>query len=96
MNGQSYESSQANAQMTVQVTGTNFGLVGTQGPQGGRAYVYLDGTYQFTIDNYRATAGYRTVVAWFNFGSSSTHTVRVVVEGTAGRPYVGVDSFLLS
>jgi hypothetical protein len=96
MNGRTYESSQANAQMSVQVTGTDFGLVSTQGPAGGRAFVYLDGTYQFTIDNYRATASHRTVVAWFRFGSRSTHTITVVVEGTSGRPYVGVDSFLLS
>ena len=31
-----------------------------------------------------------------NFGSPSTHTIRVVVEGTAGRPYFDVDSILVS
>lgn len=96
MNGTLYESSQANASMTVNITGTNFGLVSTQGTGGGRAFVYLDGVYQYTIDNYKATASNRTVVAWFNFGSFGSHTVKVVVEGTAGRPYVDIDSFLVS
>jgi hypothetical protein len=97
MNGRLYESSQANAYMEVQVNSTtNFGLVSSRYPTGGRAFVYLDGVYQFTIDAYGASASYREVIAWMNFGSPSTHTIRVVVEGTAGRPYFDVDSILVS
>ncbi|HRI97174.1 MAG TPA: C1 family peptidase [Nocardioides sp.] len=96
MNGRLYETGTANAYMQVQVTATNFGLVSTKGSGAGRAYVYLDGAYQFTIDAYDASTSYRHVVAWMNFGSSSTHTIRVVNEGTSGRPYFDIDSILLS
>lgn len=96
MNGREYEASTANAQMSVRVTGTNVGLVSTRGPRGGRAFVYLDGQYQFAIDTYAASAQYRVVVGWLRFASAGTHTVTVVVEGTQGRPYVGIDSILLS
>ena len=57
MNGRLYETSQVNADMQVQVNNaTNFGLVSSRYPSGGRAFVYLDGVYQFTIDTYGGSA----------------------------------------
>jgi len=96
MNGRLYESSQANAYMEVQVNSTtHFGLVGSEGPAYGRAFVYVDGAYSFTIDAYSASVVNRDVIGWVSFSSPSTHVIRVVLEGTAGRPYFDVDSILI-
>ncbi|HET7829774.1 MAG TPA: hypothetical protein VFL03_09440, partial [Candidatus Limnocylindrales bacterium] len=55
--------------------------------------IYLDGVLQATVDTYRSTAEYRSVIWQRSFSSVVTKRVRVVVVGTAGRPRFDIDAF---
>lgn len=70
-------------------------VVATKGPNMGRITVYVDGVSAGTVDLYRATALGKVVVFARNYGGTGTHTVRVVVQGTSGRPRVELDAFVL-
>jgi spore germination protein YaaH len=74
-------------------TGRGFAWVATTGPSRGVARIYVDGTLAATIDTRADDLTYRAVVYARNWTSVGTHTVRIVVLGTAGRPHVDVDAF---
>lgn len=91
--GSSLYSSQAAASVSTTFTGTSIALITTLGPDRGAFKVYVDGTLDKTVDAYSATATHQ-MQAWAKtFASSGTHTIKVVVVGTAGRPRVDVDAF---
>jgi hypothetical protein len=57
--------------------------------------VYVDGSYATTIDTYAADWSARQVVWSRTWAGSGSHTVKLVVVGTAGRPRVDLDAFLV-
>jgi hypothetical protein len=59
----------------------------------GKVRIYLDGVLQATVDTYRASAEYRSVIWQRSFTGSVTKRVRVVVVGTSGRPRFDLDAF---
>jgi hypothetical protein len=62
------------------------------GPGRGKAAVYVDGVYVKTVDLYASS--YRWAVVYQKTWSTlGTHTIRVKVLGTSGRPYVDIDGF---
>jgi hypothetical protein len=82
----------AGSSATYTFTGRGVALVTTRAPSRGRVKVYMDGVYTATVDLYRATTQYR-VLAWARtWASTRTHTLRLVVVGTAGRPRVDLDA----
>lgn len=67
----------------------------SRGPARGQVKVYVDGVYATTVDLYSTTTTYRSVAFARTFSTYGTHTVKLVVVGTAGRPTVILDAFAL-
>lgn len=86
--------STAGAWMTVTFTGRNVGFVTALGARG-QVRVYVDGSYVTTLDLRSATSAYRAIAWTRAWSSSATHTLKLVVVGTAGRPRVDVDAILV-
>jgi hypothetical protein len=63
----------------------------------GQARIYVDGatTPTATVDLYASSRTTRQIVWTRNFATGGTHTVRIVVVGTSGRPAVDIDAFLV-
>jgi hypothetical protein len=85
--------SMAGATANFTFTGKTVALVASTGPGYGRARVYVDGTLIQIVDLHSPTTRWRQVVFFRNgLSPTSTHTLQVVAEGTAGRPWVNVDA----
>jgi serine protease len=76
-------------------TARSVALVSTRAPLRGRASVYIDGRLAATIDLRRSATQYRSIAWQRTWGASASHTIRVVVAGTSGRPRVDVDAFVV-
>ena len=86
-------SSSAGASASLAFSGRAIGLVTTLGPDRGAVQVWVDGALSATIDTYADTESFRQVVfnkTWSSYGS---HTIKLVVVGTAGRPAFSLDAF---
>jgi len=83
----------AGARATFTFTGRAVAFVSTRAARRGQVKVYLDGTYITTIDLYAPSYTPRSVVFSRTWSSRGTHTIRLVVVGTAGRPRIDVDAF---
>ena len=73
----------------------NVRLGTAEGSNRGQANVYLDGTYVTTVDLYAASPVARYVALHGNWAANESHTLTVEVAGTAGRPAIDIDSFVL-
>lgn len=87
-------SSAAGARATLSFTGRSVAWVTTVGPNRGAARVYIDGVLAETVDLYAPATAYRQVVFARSWASAGSHTIRVEVVGTPGRPRVDIDAFL--
>ncbi len=76
-------------------TGRNVAWVATRGPDRGEAAVYLDGAYVRKINLYSSAMLYRRVVFAHSWASPGTHTLEVRALGTADRPRVDFDAFMV-
>lgn len=85
----------AGASASFTFTGRAIAFVMTRAANRGRAWLYLDGVYVGSLDLYSATTAYRQVVWSRTWSSAAGHTLRLVVVGTAGRPRVDLDAFLV-
>ena len=87
-------STSAGAAVTYRFTGSSVAWVSALGLGRGSAKVYLDGVYVRTI-NLEASSGHsRAIVFGRNWAGNGSHTLRIVVAGTAGHPRVDVDAFV--
>ncbi len=82
----------AGASMSYTFTGRAIGWVTTLGPDRGAAKVFLDGVLVATVNTSSASFVYRRIAFAKTWSSSGTHTIRIVVVGTAGHPRVDVDA----
>ncbi len=76
-------------------TGRDVAWIAERGPGHGKAKVYVDGKFVTTVDLQAAAEAPARLVFRKHWGTRATHTVRVVVLGTAGRPLVDVDGFVV-
>jgi hypothetical protein len=86
---------ESGASARITMTVRNISWVSRRGPGRGLAQVWVDGALAATVDLGAEKPGGRTVVfsrTWTSFGK---HTLRIVSLGTAGRPLVEVDAFLV-
>jgi hypothetical protein len=81
--------------MSYSFTGRAIALVTTKAPARGAFRVYVDGAYVTTVDLYRPSTAFRQVVWATSWASAGSHTMKLVVVGTAGRPRVDVDALLV-
>jgi hypothetical protein len=85
--------SAAGASASMKFSGRAVAFVTTLRSTGGRAQVWIDGALAATIDTHADIAASRQVVfskAWSSYGS---HTIKIIVVGTDGRPRVDLDAF---
>ncbi|MGK5678198.1 N-acetylmuramoyl-L-alanine amidase [Actinoplanes sp. URMC 104] len=94
LGGTAVGGSTAGASATWRFSGTSAGLVLSRGPRAGRIGVFLDGRPQGMVD-LRSSAPQPRRVVWSRWWpQAGEHTVRVVVEGTSGRPGVALDGLV--
>jgi hypothetical protein len=77
-------------------TGRDLAWVAETGPGKGRAKVYLDGVLKATVDLYAASDTPRRIVFRWHWSSAGSHVIRIVVEGTLGRPAVTIDGIAVT
>jgi hypothetical protein len=91
--GSTRSASVAGASATLAFSGRAVAWVTTLRAAAGAAQVYVDGVLAATVDTVGASTTYRQIVfskAWTSYGS---HTIKIVVVGTADRPQVDLDAF---
>jgi N-acetylmuramoyl-L-alanine amidase-like protein len=87
--------SAAGASVRYTFTGRSIAVLSTLATSRGQVKVYLDGAYVTTVDTHAASTAYRRVIWSRTFASSGSHTIKLVVVGTAGHPRVDLDAFLV-
>lgn len=94
--GSAKYSTTAGASATYKFSGARaVGFVSYKASTRGSVKIYLDGHYKGTVSLYSLTSRARQI-AWQIGGlSTGTHTLKLVVVGTAHRPRVDVDAFVL-
>jgi hypothetical protein len=85
--------SKPSASATFKVVGRGVTWVATKAASRGAARVYVDGVLKATVNLYAATTQPRLAVFSTTWAARGTHTVKIVVLGTADRPTVDVDAF---
>jgi len=82
------------ASATFRFTGTSVAWVSTMGTNRGAAWVYIDGAFARSV-SLRATSTHpRAIVFARSWSAVGSHTIKIVVAGTAGHPRVDVDAFV--
>jgi hypothetical protein len=94
LGGKAKASETRGSEVTFTFNGPSFGLVGPTGPTRGKADVYLDGALLVTIDTYSSSFRARRILQSI-FTSDGSHTVKVRVLATSGRPWFAVDAFFV-
>ena len=56
--------------------------------------MFVDGVLKATVNLSATTSTARAQVYVFNWATSGSHTIKVVVVGTAGHPRVDIDAFV--
>jgi hypothetical protein len=70
-------------------------IVTTKSATRGSFKVYVDGVFRATISTYSARTRFRQLVYQFAWSAPGTHKIKIVVSGTAGRPRVDLDAFVV-
>ena len=91
--GRVRSSTSAGATVRYTFTGRGIAWVTTRGPDRGSAYVFVDGVLLATIDTHASSYSTRSIVWGRAWTGTGTHTVRIVVLGTAGHPRLDMDAF---
>jgi hypothetical protein len=80
---------------TFTFTGREVAWVSSQLADRGKAQVWIDGQKAADVDTYSKKDRWRRIVFSKSWATSGTHTLEVRVSGTAGRPRVDVDAFVV-
>jgi hypothetical protein len=93
--GSSLSSSTANDVVRLSFNGREAALVAPKFASAGRATVYCDDQPSGVVDLYAASLTARLVATRCEFAQSGPHTMKLVLEGTSGRPRFDVDAFVV-
>jgi Transglycosylase SLT domain len=85
----------AGASATLTFTGRKVTWYSPAGPTRGKAKVYVDGAYVRTVNLHRGSFKARVATFRTSWSASGTHTLRIVVVGSAGHPMVAIDEFVV-
>jgi len=96
--GSDKSASKAGATATFTFSGKAVSFVTTTGPLRGAVNLTVDGTSLGSVDLYSAKAHKRQVVWSHTFPTNvnTIHTLTLTAAGTAGRPRIDVDAFLVA
>ena len=86
-------SSTAGASVSFRFYGRGVGWISRTATTRGLARVYLDDVHVATVD-LKGSGGYRQLVFTRDM-PAGTHTLRIEVRGTSGRPRVDIDGFIV-
>ncbi|HEX7347494.1 MAG TPA: hypothetical protein VF253_11935, partial [Candidatus Limnocylindrales bacterium] len=89
--GKAKYSKTAGRSVSFTFTGNRFAWLSRVASTNGSAKVYVDGVLSKTVSLYGTTAVNQKVAYSKSWSSIGTHTIRIVVVGTAGHPTVVVD-----
>jgi hypothetical protein len=95
LGGRALTSSTAGSAMTYSFTGRGVALVASRGTASGRVRIYLDGADRGLLDLRSTSTAHRLSVWAGNYSAAGSHTLKVQVEGTAGRPGVIMDGIVV-
>jgi hypothetical protein len=93
--GRERYATRAGASVSFRFVGRAVAVIAPKGSTRGSAKVYVDNVYAGTISLYRSSTLNKVVVFGKSWTSSGTHTVKLVVVGTSGRPRVDIDAFAI-
>jgi hypothetical protein len=82
----------AGASASFTFNGSGVAWVSYLGPNRGSANVYVDGVLTKTVSLYSTTNQPMRIVYAYAWGANGTHTIEIVVAGTAGHPRVDLDA----
>jgi hypothetical protein len=82
----------AGASASYTFTGRGIAFVTTRAASRGAVKIYIDGVLQTTFNCYAASSTFRYVAFAKTWATSGTHTIKLVVVGTAGHPRVDLDA----
>lgn len=85
--------SAAGASASMKFSGRGVAFVTTLRTTGGEVQVWIDGALATTIDTHADATTLRQVVFSRAWSSYASHTIKLVVVGTDGRPRVDLDAF---
>jgi hypothetical protein len=94
LGGVALGSTRGGSAATWTFTGRSASLAVGRGAASGRVRIFADGQDQGYVDLRSARTGYRQAVWSRSWSRSGRHTVRVQVEGTAGRPGAVLDGLV--
>lgn len=86
----------AGASIEFAFSGRKIVWFGPEGPTRGKAKVFIDGTYIKTVDAGNGSFIARSALFTYRWTSPGSHTIRIVVVGTSGRPMVALDEFQIT
>lgn len=89
-------STRAGASVSYTFTGRGVAVVMPRSTVRGRVTVYIDGVKAATVDTRHSTVQARRVVWAKRWSTSARHTIRIRVNGTAGRPTVSLDGLIIT
>jgi hypothetical protein len=96
LGGGTWYASAAGASASYKTTGLrSIAIVTTKASSRGSFKVYIDGALKATINCHTTATSYRQVAYQFTWSTPGTHTIKIVVLGTAGHPRVDFDGVLL-
>jgi hypothetical protein len=95
LGGSARYASGAGASASYTFTGRSIAFVTSRGSNRGSARIYVDGALISTVNLYATTYTYRYLAFQQTWTTSATHTIKIVVVGTAGHPRIHLDAFAL-
>jgi hypothetical protein len=95
LSGTAMRSVTARSGMSWRFTGRSAALGVSRTGTSGRVTIHVDGLRIGTLDLRSASTLHRQAIWAKNWGTTGTHTVKVVVAGTTGRPGVIVDGLVV-
>ncbi|MGH3074697.1 MAG: hypothetical protein ACRDQC_07220 [Gaiellales bacterium] len=97
-NGNVMSSSAAGDSARFTFTGRRLWWIAPMGVGGGKARVFVDGQLKATVDLGVQPGSFtrRQTAYQQSWPASGTHTIRIVIVGTTGRPRVDIDGFAVS
>ena len=95
LGGAAKYSTTKSASATFTFTGNQVAWLSRKSSSHGSANVYIDGAFVTSVNLYSATTQIKQVVFTRTFPTVGTHTLKIVVVGTAGHSRVTVDSFFV-
>ncbi len=95
LGGGLHRSDDGGAWAKLRFTGRDVAWIVEKGPGKGRAMVYVDGDLEATVDLAAGSDVARQIVIRRHWSTRGEHVIKIVVEGTIGRPTITLDAFAI-